>query len=167
MMDERTRLEIEIARYVDGEMTQAERTAIEQRLAADPELRCIADELAALRPHVAEAVSSAAGSIDGERIWRHVSERIAARPSPFETFLSGLQVFLQPKVAIAAVAAVVLIGLYILSANLIGPQQATAAEPMITDIEYDNPDIVVVVNEDAETQTAVVWIDGIDTSEVN
>ena len=60
-MDERTRLEIEIARYVDGEMAQAERTAIEQRLAADPELRRIADELAALRPHVAEAVSSAAG----------------------------------------------------------------------------------------------------------
>ncbi len=167
MMDERTRLEIEIARYVDGEMTQAERAAIEQRLAAEPELRRVADELAALRPHVAEAVSSAAGSIDGERIWRRVSERISARPSPFETFVTGLRVFLQPKVAVAAVAAVVLIGLYILTANLIGPGQAVATEPMITDIEYDNPDIVVVVNEDAETQTAVVWIDGIDTSEVN
>jgi anti-sigma factor RsiW len=165
MMDETTRLEIEIARYVDGEMTRTERAAIEQRLADDPELRRIADELTALRPHVAEALGASAGSIDGERIWRRVSERIAARPSPFETFVSGLRVFLQPRVAVAAVAAVLLIGLYILAGNLISPE--AAAQPMVTDIEYDNPDIVVVVSEDAETQTAVVWIDGIDTSEVN
>jgi anti-sigma factor RsiW len=166
-MDKATRLEIEIGRYVDGEMTQAERTAMERRLEAEPELRRIADELQALRPHVAEAVSAAAGSIEGERIWRHVVEGITpAKRSPLEAFLGGLRFFLYPRMAAAVAAVAVLIGLYILIGNLTGPE--AVAGPIVTDVEYgDNQDVVVVVDHDASSGTVVVSIDGIDTSEVN
>ena len=166
-MDEMTRLEIEIGRYIDGEMTGAERTAMERRFEAEPEMYRIADELTKLHPHVAEAVGAAAGSIEGERIWRGVAERITAtRSSPFETFLGGLRFFLYPKMAVAVAAAVVLLGLYILIGNITGPE--AVAQPIVSEIEYgDNPDVVVVVDENLSAGTAVVWIDGIDTSEVN
>jgi anti-sigma factor RsiW len=166
-MDKATRLEIEIGRYIDGEMTPAERTAMERRLEAEPELRRIADELSALRPHVAEAVGTAAGSIAGERVWRRVAERITAtRPSPLEAFLGGLRVFLYPKMAAAVAAAVVLIGLFILIGNLTGPE--AVAGPVVVGIEYgDNPDVVVAVDRDMSSGTVVVSIDGIDTSEVD
>jgi len=166
-MDKAKRIEIEIARYVDGEMADAERAAMEKRLEAEPELRRLADELAALRTNIAQATRAAAGSIEGERLWRGVAERLTAtRPSPVETFLSGLRIFLQPKMALGVVTAVVLLGFVILIANIMAPR--AAAHPIVTKIEYgQNPDVVVVVDENIATGTSVVWIDGIDTSEVN
>lgn len=168
-MDRAMKAEIDIARYVDGEMNDAERAAMERRLEADPELRRIADELAALRPHIAAALGSAAGSIEGERIWRNVAERIAAKPSPLEAFREGLHTFLQPKLALAAAALVVLVGLYIaINAVFFPGGTAVAAGPIVNEVEYaDDPNVVVVVDEGKDTGVAVVWIHGIDASEVN
>jgi anti-sigma factor RsiW len=166
-MDARTRLEIEIGRYVDGEMSEAERAAMQRRLEAEPELARIADELGTLRSHVATAVSAAAGSIEGDRIWRAVAERAAAaRRSPLEAFVGGLRVFLQPRIALAAAVTVVLFGLLVVFSQMTGRQ--AVAEPIVTEIEYgENPDVTVVVNDVMSEGTAVVWIDGIDTNEVN
>ncbi len=164
-MDNATRLEIEIGRYVDGEMTAAERAAMERRLEAEPGLRRIADELAALRPHVAKAVSSSAGSIEAERLWRGVAERIAAPGRrPLGTFLDGFRVFLRPRMAAGVAVTLVLVGLFILFAQLTGGK----AVAEVTEIEYgENPDVVVSVGEDATDGTPIVWIDGIVTDEVN
>jgi anti-sigma factor RsiW len=178
-MDARTRLEIEIGRYIDAEMSPEERAAFERHLAADwrlqagsdvitsAELRRVVEELSALRPRVAEAVHRAAGSIEGERIWRAVAERAAAaKRSPFEAFVSGLRLFLQPRIALATAVTVVLFGLLVVFSQLTGHQ--AAAEPIVTEIEYgENPDVTVVVNDEMSGGTAVVWIDGIDTDEVN
>ena len=166
-MDKATRLEIEIGRYVDGEMTAAERATMERRLEAEPGLRRIADELAALRPHVANAVSSAAGSIEGERLWPRVAERIAAPGrQPLGAFLDGLRVFLRPRMAAGVAVTLALVGVFILIAYLTGGQ--AIAGPVVTEIEYgENPDVVVSVGEDATDGTPIVWIDGIDTDEVN
>jgi anti-sigma factor RsiW len=169
MMDEQTRLEIEIGRYVDGEMALDERTAMERRLEADPELRRIADELAALRPLAAAALGTSAGSIEGERIWRNVADGIAARPSPLDVFRDGLRTFLRPKLAFAVAALVLVVGLYIaINAVFIPGGTAVAAGPMVNEVEYaDDPNVVVVVEEGKDTGVAVVWIHGIDASEVN
>ena len=176
-MDKRMRLEIEIGRYVDGEMTATERAAIERRFEAEPELRRLADELGVVRTHVAEAVGDAAGPVRGERIWRGVAEGITAhRPSPVETFLGGLRFFFRPRLAAAVATAVVVVGLIVLVANMIGPRQEpdqvaegpVAEGPAVSGIEYgENLDVVVSVFEDPAEGVAVVWIDGIDTSEVN
>jgi anti-sigma factor RsiW len=169
MMDEQTRLEIEIARYVDGEMTPDERAAMARRLETEPGLRRIAEELTALRPHLAAALGSAAGSIEGERVWRNVADRIAARPTPFEAFRDGLRTFLRPRLALAAAALVLVVGLFItINAVFFHGATAVAAGPMVSEVEYaDDPNVVVVVEEGKDTGVAVVWIHGIDASEVN
>jgi len=166
-MDKATRLEIEIGRYVDGEMSGAERTAMERRLDADPELRRIADELKAIRPRVAEAVGAAAGSIEGEPLWRGVAEHITARrPSPLEAFRGGLRVFLYPRMAAAVATVVILLGLFILVTQI--TDRGAVAQPIVREIEYgENPNVVAVVEENISAGTAVVWIDGIDTREVD
>ena len=172
-MDERTRLEIEMGRYVDGEMTADERAALEKRLAAQPELRRLADELAALRPRVAEAMRAAAGSIEGERIWRNVADRIAARPSALETFLDGFRLFFQRRVAVGIAATAIVLVAALLVFNALTPRGHDGVGPgrlvaEVTAIDQgDDPNIVVVLAEDAPSGASVIWVYGIDESEVN
>lgn len=183
-MDERTRLEIEMGRYVDGEMTADERAALEKHLAADwrlhtgrdlitsADLRRVADELAALRPRVAEAMRAAAGSIEGERIWRNVADRIAARPSALETFLDGFRLFFQRRVAVGiAATAIVLVAALLVFNALVRhgpPVIGTASAETEVTIEYgDNPDVVATVDQDTKAGIVIVSVDGIDLSEVD
>ena len=141
---------------------------MEKRLAAEPELRPLADELMALRPHVAEAVHAAAGSIDGERIWRNVSERLAARPSVLETFVEGVRLFLRRRVAVGlAAAAVVLVAAFLLI-NVLTSRQPGKLVAEVTAIDQgDDPNVIVVLAEDTPSGASIVWVYGIDESEVN
>jgi anti-sigma factor RsiW len=182
MMDERTRLEMEVARYVDGEMTPDERAALEKHLAADwsldtgrdlitsAELRRMIDKLTALRPRVGEALRAATGSIEGERIWRNVADRIAARPSVLETFVGGFRLFFQRRVAVGLVAtAAVLIAVLLVINALVqrGTPGIGEAAAEVT-IEYgDNPDVMATVDQDTDTGVVIVSVDGIEVSEVN
>jgi anti-sigma factor RsiW len=168
-MDTQTRLEIEIGRYVDGEMSPDERTAMEQRLGSEPELARLADEIMTLRPRVAEAIHTTAGSIDGERIWRNVAGRISARPSSFETFLGGFRLFFQRRVAIGiAATAAVLVAAFLVVNALVTHGIGTASAATEVTIEYgDNPDVMATVEQDTNTGVVVVSVDGINMNEVN
>ncbi|MBN1918703.1 MAG: hypothetical protein JW889_12415 [Verrucomicrobia bacterium] len=168
-MDTQIRIEIEIGRYVDGEMTPAERDAMEKRLVAEPDLKRLADELMALRPRVANALHATAGSIDGERIWRNVADRIAARPSAFETFLGGFRLFFSQRVAVGIAATAALLVVALLVVNVLvqhGPRVIGTAAAEVT-IEYSDPDLIATTDVDSDTGIIIVSVDGINISEVN
>src|SRR5271163_1700788 len=73
----REELEFRIARYADGDLTEAERLSVESELAGDAEARALLAEYQTLRSAIEEAAGSALPKVHWDRLEQLLSAAIA------------------------------------------------------------------------------------------
>ena len=160
-------LEQQLSRFLDGELSERERIALESALESDPEMAGRLEDLEnALRVHktlIPEPKDDA--FINAELGMIH--ERIRAEKNPERKMVEFPR--LNPGIASLAAAAAVVIGvagLWIWNANVqSSPTGAFENDPFIAQVETDIAGASSMVYVDDQSGWTIVWVDEPDPSD--
>ncbi len=153
----------DLIRWLDGEMTAAERAAFDAELKADPVLAREAEEMrslsASLRTHLPADMKVPHADFFNSQIQMRIAqlEMEDARQKPVPFIDSLIALFRQPWLAAASVAAVAVAGFF-----LLGPAGSDSAHSLILSSYAPGRGVETSTYHDVAADATVLMLDGLD-----
>ena len=153
----------DLIRWLDGEMTAAERVAFDARLKDDPELAKEAEEMralsASLRTHLPAEMKVPHADFFNSQIQMRIAQMDMqeARQKPASILESIVALFRQPWMAAAGVAAVAVAGFFLLS-----PASTDTEHSLVLSSYTPGRGVEASTYHDAAADATVLMLDGLD-----